>query len=237
MQRKKKKQWLFTKKDSSTGIAKSEPHTQTTIPLCKWYQNINELPLKRFIDCICDSNIYALIITGHPKMEELEHSWNEIKLQYADLIKDHEYRHYINQVNEHSRLEITYQQVLSLLAFLKDNYHKKFADMLNQKLGSSFQFNVNLPEDYDKDLKRAKTRSGGLKIQVDLKALQLAGLEKRFGENNDGKKMTRESFQSVLIALSDHKQYRITDDITVYEYCIRVQNLNREVEQMKLKRK
>ena len=211
--------------------------SEITIPLCRWYQNINELPLGRFIDCLCDKNIYALIVSGHPKMEDLESAWEKIKLQYTDLIKDYEYRFYITTSNIVAQLEITYSQVLNLISDLRKRYTEQFARMLNRLLSSSFKFDVRFPEDYEKDLKGARTRSGGIKIEIDLKKMMLEGLEKRFAEK---KGMTRESFQSMIIALSDHVKYQLSENITVYEYCIRVQRLQHYIEslpQNKLKRK
>jgi hypothetical protein len=177
--------------------------------------------------------MFSLVITGQPKMEELLEAWDKIKLQYTDLIKDHEYRYYISHFNELSRIEITYNQIINAIEELKKYYAKPIADCVNRWLKSSFQFNVNLPDDYDNDLKRAKRRTGGLKIEMDLKRMTLEGLQKRFGER---KGMSRESFQSVLIALSDHVKYPITENITVYEYCVRVQRLNQYIETIKLKK-
>ncbi len=238
MRKSKTKQSQSTRKGTNTGSVTSKQQSKKTIPSPKWYQNINELPLRNFIAVLCDKNIYALIISGHPELNDLYKSWDEINMQYADMIKDHEYRFYITTSNMLARLEIRYKKCIAIIEELKPRYVEQFARMLNIELSSSFKFDVRFPEDYDKDLKGARTRTGGMKIEIDLKRLMLEGLEKRFAEKRGP--ATKESFQSMLIALSDHVKYPIKDDITVFEYCTRVHRLNEYIESLapkKLKRK
>lgn len=194
----------------------------------KLYRSISELPLSRFIDVAVDNNLYALVITGKPDENELSALWEKIKVEYADAMKDNEYKLYTNLKNELSKLEITYSQLQWAINELKKVYVQQFAEKVNLWLRTSFKFDVRFPEDYDNDLKRADRRSRSFKLEADLKRLNIEGLEKKFAEK--GGKATRESFMNILFSLSDHVKFQLQDSITVYEFCERVHRLNKYIE-------
>lgn len=198
--------------------------------LLKLYRSISELPLCRFIDCAVDNNLYALVITGKPDENELLALWDKIKIEYADAMKDNEYKLYTNLRNELSRLEITYSQLQKAIEELRKTYCSQFADKVNIWLRTSFKFDTRFPDDYENDLKRANNRSKGIKLEVDLKKLNIAGLEKKFADKEG--KATRESFMNILFSLSDHVKYQLTENITVYEFCERVHRLNKYIEHL-----
>lgn len=219
-----KKRWQFTKKGLSSSTSKQKKQENSTTSSLRLYQGISDLPLTRFIDCSVDGNLYALVISGKPTEEELQSLWDKIKLQYADVIKDAEYKLYASISNELARLEITYSEITSALRELKNYYTKEFAGKVNEWLRSSFKFNVELPDDYDNDLKRAGNRSKGIKLDIDLKKMTVEAMKKKFDSKGAA---TRESFQAILITLSDHVKYEIRESITVYEYCERIHRCNK----------
>lgn len=207
---------------------------QTDISLSKYYRNISDLPLSRFIDVLVDQNIYALIITGKPSDIELLEAWSDIQIQYADAIKDNETRMLATLGKELNRLKITHQQILDAIKVLKNYYTPQFANMLNKLLSTSFKFDVRLKEDYDNDLKRAANRSKGIMIAIQLKQKAYDAMRTKFGTSDQ--KVTREYFQGILITLSDFVQYRVGDNIAVFEFCDRIRRLNQHNETIKNKK-
>jgi hypothetical protein len=228
-----KRRWRFTKKGSNSGSSKQKKQVSSDISSLKLYRSINELPLCRFIDAAVDDNLYALVISGTPNEIELLALWEKIKIEYADAMKDNEYKLYTNQKNELARLEITYNQLRKAIEELRKTYVAQFADKVNLWLRTSFKFDTRFPQDYENDLKRAANRSKGIKLEADLKRLNIEGLEKKFMDK--GGKSTRESFMNILFTLSDHVKFQLSDNITVYEFCERVHRLNKYIEHLDTK--
>lgn len=194
----------------------------------KYYRNINELPLCRFIDCVVDANLYALVISGKPSVPELAAAWNTIWMQYTDAIKESGTNIYTLLKKEVGNLEMIYGTLQVMIDALKDYYCEQFASAVNALLRTSFKFDVRFPDDYDNDLKRARNRSKGLLISLTLKK---AALEKIVEKQDEAEALTREHFQKVLITLSDHARYPVHDSITVFEYCERIYRLNKYIEE------
>lgn len=207
---------------------------QTTTQSAKWYRHITELPLNRFIDVIVDDNYAALIITGYPAHEDLLSAWGQIQSEYADAIGDHEHRMYVSLFKEVSVLAINLQLVNSAVEVLEKVYSAELAGRLNKLLGTTFKFDPADPEKYRATLKRCIMRSKAFKIDLDLKQIQLKGMQKE--HNEAGAKPSREYFQSILITLSDHAHYAIQDNITVFEFCDRIKRFTTYCEQAKKKR-
>lgn len=202
---------------------------QTITPSAKWYQHITELPLNRFIDCLVDGNIYALVITGKPTDEELMTAWGNIQTEYADAIGNHEYRLYVNLFKEVTLLSVNLQLIMTAIEILEDVYSKELTGKLNKLLSSNITLDPADPEKYKSSLKRFDMRSKGLKIDLDLKQIQLKAMEAKI--NKPGDKPTREYYHSVLITLSDHAKYQIPDSITVFEFCDRMKRFVNYCEQ------
>jgi len=204
---------------------------QTTTPSSRWYQNITELPLNRFIDVLVDNNYAALIVAGYPAQEELLLAWAGIQSEYADAIGDHEHRMYVSLFKEVTQLGLTLQTIEYLVEILEQVYDPKLGAMLNKLLLTTFKFDPADPEKYHATLKRCLMRSKGIKIDLELKRGQLKAMEKKNDETGD--KPSREYFQSILITLSDHAQYPIHDSITVFEFCTRIKRYTQYCEQAK----
>jgi uncharacterized protein YbcC (UPF0753/DUF2309 family) len=105
---------------------------------------------------------------------------------------------------------------------LVQEYVDKFASDLNDFLDAAFVFDHNDPEKYNDNLIKAKRRSKGIKLALDValaneEALRPAG---------NKEKPTEAYFQNILISLSDAAGYYITDTITVLEFAQRIKRLN-----------
>lgn len=207
---------------------------QTTTQSAKWYRHITELPLNRFIDVIVDENYAALIITGYPAQEELHAAWAVIQGEYADAIGDNEHRMYVSLFKEVSVLAINLQLINSAVEVLEKIYSAELASRLNKLLLTQFKFDPSDPEKYKATLKSCIMRSKSIKINLDLKRIQMEAMQKEHKE--PGAKPSREYFQSILITLSDHAQYQIQDSMSVFEFCNRIVRFNHYCEQAKKKR-
>lgn len=204
---------------------------QTVTPSAKWYHHITELPLNRFIDCLVDKNIYALVITGNPTIEELYAAWTEIQSEYADAIENNEYRLYVTLVKEVVILSTTIEQINCLVGALEYMYHEELLSRLNKLLNTSIVLDPADQVKYTAALKGCIMRSKSLKIKLDLQEIQLQGIQAKMEQ--PGKQPDRGYFHSILVTLSDHAKYHISDNITVFEYCDRVKRFTQYCEQVK----
>lgn len=225
------KRWPFIKKRSTTSTATTTLPSLKDIPSPKWYRSITELPLSCFIRVVVDENLHAIVISGNPDDMDLLHTWGDIQMQYADAMKDNEHKLMISLSREVQKLSITIDQIHIALDNLKHRYVKEFADRVNKWLQSSFKFDYHIPGDYDNDIERAYRRTKGLKLDLDLKLMAYDAMKTKFASSD--KKFTREYFQGILITLSDHVKFPVTDSITVFEYCDRVRRLNEHIDYLK----
>lgn len=235
MRKKKKQQSQSTKKDFNGSTLKQQQPLPITTQLPNLYRSINNLPLHRFIDCMVNHNLSSLIISGFPNEIELSTSWSIIVQQYTDAMGNQEHRLYTNLTKEIAVNTITYNLINRTVEILRKQYHKELATELNKLLLTTFKFDFQDQERYNKELDRCVNRSKSLKISIDLLQIKIAELEKKF----TGKTQlpTIEYYQSTLITLSDYAKYQITDSITVFEFCERIKRLNSFLEQSHSKNK
>jgi hypothetical protein len=200
-------------------------------PSAKWYRHITEMPLSRFIDVVVDENYAALIITGYPPIDELHAAWLDIQGEYADAMGDSEHRLYISLFKEAIVLKTNLDLIIVAVGVLEQTYSPELLSRLNKLLNTSYTLDPNDPVKYKATLKSCIMRSKAIKINLDMKEMQLKAIQEK--EQEPGKKPTREYFQSILITLSDHAKYSIQDSITVFEFCDRVKRFNKYCEQVK----
>jgi hypothetical protein len=186
-----------------------------------------------------NENIYALIVSGSPLKEELYKAWENICFGFEDAMGNNEHKFYLILFKEVSLLSVTYEQIQFLVNVLtilneKKCYSEFFYSELNKQLKTSFVFTRNDFAKNAENVKRCFNRSKGIKLQLDLKQDQLNALQLKQG---DGKKPTPEYYQSILISLSDHAKYPVTDSITVFEFCERIRRFNQYYEQLKSKQR
>lgn len=222
--------WLYIKSKAAIALRMRSKHTQPGLQSAKLYRRITELPLYKFIECDIDGNYTALIVEGYPAPALIWETWLRIKGEYSDFIGDSEYVMYRNLFKEITGLNITLTLINHLVDVMENIYSVEVAERLNKLLGTSLVFDHTDPVKYKEVLKSCIMRSRSIKIKIDLLQMQRAGMEEKHGEGGAG---SREYYQSILITLSDHAKYPITDRITVYEFCDRVRRFNKYCEQEK----
>lgn len=209
---------------------------QSEYPSSMWYQHIADLPLRKYIDCTVDNNLYALVISGKPTDEQLQEAWLTINEEYADAIGDSERSLIIKLHKEIAEISITLSQcaliieILSIVVSKQDPRILKYQKDLNNMLNQRFTYEV---ENRAKEMQTATRLLKGFKLKLALKEEQLRGFTSK--DTGDKKAITREYFQSALISLSDFAKYQIPDTITTYEFCERIKRIHVYLQEQKLK--
>ena len=231
MRKKIKRPWPFTKKEAS--ISSLKPTGPEDLPLSGTFRDITELPLSRWIEFTVDGNRKALIKEGNPSDAELFEAEQRLKLQYADAIGDYEYKHYCRKIAEVTRDEMTLEQIRLLVKNLSEVYVPYFAEQVNKLLSYKFAFDVNNPEQYEKDLKGAIQRSKAIKINIDLQNIAIKKMQEKYSQ---GGSASREYFAGMLITLRQDAGYHIlAEEITVWEFCEMIRRYNKSIETLKTK--
>lgn len=202
------------------------------LPTYKYYSAISQLPLIRYKDALIRGNLSALVIVGFPPQNELEAAWNDIQEQYAGATGNAEHVNYIRLLREiavlntsYSQVQIAVQQLGAIIPIYLETNDQDYIGMINayrdaliQLVDASFDFTN--PETYESNLKRCLNRGKGInKIELDLKELTFQAVKEKLESQ---KPVDDEYFDSILISLSDHAGYHLTDSITVYEFCNRL---------------
>jgi len=220
----------YTKKVTNGVTAQqSKPLTADTLSV-KLYQQITKLPLSNFIDCLVDNDLSALIISGVPSERELQEAWTEIYEQYVEAIGDNESRMHLQLLKEITILD-NKLKIIQLLVYIlstpyRDESSKELIALLNRLCVTNLKF------DSDAELQRAVNRSKSIKIKMDLKIAQLDDMQKKMSDKSQ--KPSREHFYSILITLSDHAKFDISDNISVFEFCQRMSRFNIYYEKLNL---
>jgi hypothetical protein len=185
------------------------------------------------VEVLCDQNLQALVLEGQPTGKQLMKSWETIITEYTEALGSSEHKYYIQILREVSRLKITLYQIDELVRVLRGTYAKQFADMLNKLLMTKFEFDPT-KDDYDKNLDRCLRRSGGIKLSLHLKQIQLEQAEKKLGAKGNSKP-DRLYFDNALITLSDHAGFHLTDQIYTSEFCTRLNRYTKFIDSQKSK--
>jgi hypothetical protein len=191
------------------------------------YRSIDELPLRNFITCMVDDNLNALIKSGVASPEQLQDLWNEILSDYTDAVGNNENKLMLSNYKQLILLDAKLSIIETCIAILEKTYDETLANTLNELCGTKYKFQG---ENLQKELKSCFTRSRSIKIAFDLKMADFEAIRKKQINNE---RPTRKYFMSILIFLSNHAKYQITDEITVAEYCERLRLYNQHCESLK----
>lgn len=204
-------------------------------PSNMWYTSISRLPLSKFIECLVDNNLSALTIAGYPTEQQLTAAWADVYEQYTNMIGDSDHKMYIKLYKEISLLSLEITMINELVQILsceavdfRPDLFKPFMDRLNRMLFARFHFTAHRMQ----ELKKCLSLSKSLVIQHDLKSQHFAQIRKKF-ESVDTKP-SREYFTSVMITLSDFSKFALSDSMTTFEFCERINRYSNYVNQQKM---
>lgn len=198
----------------------------------KYYQSIGKLPLYKFVLCQQENNLQYLVISGSPSEKELAYAWSDLSSQYMDAMGDAEYKHYVTTYKDLTKIELTIETVEAAIECLKCFPNTDLIEFLNKTLNTKFKFDYTKKEEYDKNLKRCYQRSRTLIVQRDLLRIKFQAISKKF---EGDKQADPDYYPKCLISLSDHAGYRVTDRITVFEFCERMRRMIAHYEKQNLR--
>lgn len=203
----------------------------------KYYTSIVDLPLSKFIDCLIDKNLFALVITGEPSKEDLAYAWDDILMEYNDAMGDSEGKMHLRLFKEVHELLGNIGIINISIELMKCRYNKQDADDLNRLTDAKFKFDLNDPKKYLEELQRCGRRAKSLELNYALKKSQLDALEKTMvGEQK--KAPDRKYFANLLISLTDHSGVRLNAaDISVYEFCERIRRFGEYIKELEKQKK
>lgn len=178
------------------------------------YKTCSDLPLIRFIRCICDNDLQQLVIEGEATEDELVDGWQVLYQEYIELSGNTATDYQATLTSEIAQLFYKYTSITEAVELSRKYRYDEIILML-KKEGYNFQFNHNDPVSYHKDLDRVLNRAKSLLVQKEQKEAQLAKLQ----EGQQGEKISRIHFDNRLNALSIHYKHHINEhDISVGRY-------------------
>jgi len=215
------------------------------------YKSIINLPLCRFIDCMVDGDFQALVISGTTtNSRELQETWANILQEYSQAIGTGEFKLYTMLYREVSILRLDCDEINCLIQSLNSvqdyillnklnvieyifTMQTTWGIQINNLLKTNCKFNYKDDPTYREELNKCIRRSKSIKIKLDLKLLAFAAIQNK---NTAEVKIDRAYFDSLLITISDHAKYEITENITVNKFCERIKRYNQYCDNLKSKK-
>lgn len=163
------------------------------------YRTCAELSMDKFLTCLCDEDLTALIISGNATENRLREQWAMILEEYFELKGDT-----VNSVEtlklqkDISRFRNHLYLVDVFVNFLKFRYSDVIADCV-RKLGYPFNPKSHEPENYRNDLQVVVNKSKTKYIQLQ----QSIDLLKKALEKIKDNKPTRQEFEKSLILIEE----------------------------------
>lgn len=195
--------------------------------------------MDKFIDCIVDNDLKALVIEGIPTQDILIATWDKIYTEFAQLSSDGTYNEVFEISKEIEYLRSKIYLVDGIIYHLQLEYDQRLVDILN-----SYLLRCTLqPEDMEEvlynKLNAVIGRAKKWLIRLKQLHLQLSNLRK---ENIETLKMDRNFFDDELDAISQFNGFLVKpSELTVSRYCrtknrIRIMNDRKQFEKTKTKR-
>ena len=171
------------------------------------YTSCDNLPLANFIKIVCDgdlSQLYSEPAKFIHKQANLPSIWENIFNEYNELTDNTQSKHIFNIIREinflSGKLDIIQQSIDALHKFGSKDF-PKICEMLNQMLGSDFEFT---DESLQTDLNRIVTRSKTL-------VLQLSQVQKEYKDliGDENKKATVSDYYNLIAQLEKFNGFKI----------------------------
>lgn len=192
------------------------------------YTRCSQTPLDVFIDALVNKNLGRLVIYGKATYKQINDAWEQLFTEYCELSGSPQYQRLVNLSREIGGLQSKLLSIRLCVRVLGYRYSARAVSTL-KRFGYNYKFNPLDAEGYVRDLKAVMIKSRSVEIALDQ---SLAEYEKLLKES-DGKSLTEDDFQRVLIELSKFMGFRINaKEITVSEYVAMIKRREREVEHL-----
>lgn len=211
-----KKQWWFTSylKETSLSWKRTKP-SQPAFDRYNLFRTCSELPLDRFMRCLCNEEFSQLVRTGSAPEHILLQAWNQIYTEYIDLDGSTQTL-YLNQLRRDLMLMgCKIDRVITIVNILDMAPHAMLIAELKE---------LRFPFKYDfKDFSRYRKDLAGTIHRLAPWRLEYSKLEKELDAlltSNQGEaKIERSYFDGVLSRLSKYNQYQVrANNLTVTEF-------------------
>lgn len=200
------------------------------------YTSLSDIKLRVFIDCIVDSDYSGLIKSGNPSQADLSQAWKKIFFQYRDLMKNDQEMLYLTVLKELGQLEADISLLTCFLSIIERQLAPSWmVKAVNEILESQYEFDPGKTEQFQKEINSARSRMKSIVIRKKLLDEQRKGLDSAIV--SQGKGMDRDFFSTMLIILSDHAKYVISDNITAFEFCERFRRFKAHVDSINVKKR
>jgi hypothetical protein len=174
------------------------------------------------IDCICNGNLRRLIIEGEPSQAELEEAWDNLYIEYCDLVGNSKG---LRMARDIKFLEAKLSSCLMCLYDLKTTYSPDCIKILHE-YGYRRKFDYNDPESYTTDIKAVEVQLGAVVIQI-----RQAKIYYDMEKPQSPKKFTEQKFYETLAAINNHNKNHVSmKDLTAYEFAMLYSALKKEIE-------
>lgn len=180
----------------------------------RFYQTIDELPLNRFIICICKHDLSVLIISGVVQLKILQETWFPIYMDFIERSEDGDVMQIMRLTREVYKLRNQKLKVEQMVDFLKVQWDEDFVNEL-RKMNFRYKFDPLRVKEYSRDLKLIITRLIEWEIKIDLYESEIEAIQKK----NAGGDIETIYFTKRLVILGRFFKFHIdTKIITAGEY-------------------
>lgn len=215
------------------------------------------MPLKKYKRVVIEKDMRAMYVeeverVPDEKLKEIIEALQEVQGDFADAVGDFMYAAYIREKKNLMVEQTAYATLLFAMdqvAFLVPMYYTTTDEAGQQRLKvliDNYAAHIHAAlffypdfmelEKLEKHIKRCENRSKSHIIKISLLKESIAVMEAKL--HKEGGALDPDSFDSNLISLSDIAGYRLTDDISLYEYGKRIFRARKESERInKSKRK
>lgn len=223
-----KKQWSFIQlMKGLISWMRNRPFS-TASPAFSLYHTCSSLPIELFINCLVEENLANLIIYGNPPAIALQEAWSKIYEEYIDLIGDAHQKFYIKVSKEYSNLLARYTLLNTSIDVLAHVFHPELAKKITGEIGGNFKFDIKNPVAYMSDIDGLRNRVKSLKIELQLKELELNTLQ----QSQSGEPVTREYFTTIFINLRAFYKYYVPTTVSVSEFCLMLNDVTKQIEKI-----
>lgn len=181
------------------------------------YLSCDHLPLDKFIRCICDSDLQALVISGNVPLHILADAWADIFYEYLDMQQHNHSRYKIELIRDITKLQARLFRVETILYCLRIMYHPDIHAQL-AALEIEVKLNPHDSAEYLETLNAIHSRSREWAIDIKLKQAELESLDEH---GKDSGTIGKTYFTSVLAKIATYKRVPVirTTEIMVTEFC------------------
>lgn len=185
-----------------------------------------DVSMKQFIACICDSDFNQLLIEGEATAEQLAEAWASLFLEYCDLAEHTEVRYKIRLQAETILFKAKIDTAESCIEYLRTANNcrinipnVRIAGFIKclQDLGFEKDFDFTDEKQFVKDLDRVAAELIPIKIRYEIKKQELESISEGSATNEQ---VERKYFTTVFTRINNYcKREAVNMQTTVEMYC------------------